>query len=457
MTPPLPLYIMVAEMDLQERFIKHVRQNRLFFAKERVGVALSGGSDSVALLHLLHSCAPVLDIHIRALHVEHGLRETSVDDMVLVQSLCQALNIPLHIHRANLKNIHTNVEQAAREVRYRFFEECARQYDLTKIAVAHHAQDRAETFLFNLLRGSGMSGLCAMGQVRGNIVRPLLIFSKEEIMDYIVAHNLPYATDETNANTEYTRNYIRHHILPQLNHINPKAVEHIHRTADILGEEDAYLSGVAEQQLKHCAQLSDGHIDIDIQILRQNHPVIIRRLLRLAMDQCFSLKNFEYVHIQQMLQLLENQSGSQIHLKGGILCRVEYGHLIVVLKNNIDTCHVKNYVVLSEMAATCADFSNKPANCEYVDGSKLPKDLILRTRRQGDYIYPLGMLGRKKLKDYLSDKKIPKHLRDNLQLLTSGSEVYIVFGVGISRKCAVFSHTEEIIKVVLNREGEYHA
>lgn len=439
---------------MTERFLEYVKQNNLIEQGDNVGVAVSGGSDSVALLHLLHESSDELGINIYALHVEHGIRgEDSINDMKFTQQLCDKLNIPLCFYQANIsKTPGVNLEQLARNIRYGFFNKCIEKYNLDKVAIAHHMNDRVETALLNLIRGSGMDGFCSMRIKRDKFIRPLLCFTKEEITSYLTSNNLSFVEDLSNKDTKYSRNKIRADILPKMSEINSDAVRSISRAIDLTDEENRFLDALAGSELEKIGLLSEKDITLNIPELSKLDTAIARRVIRLAMKQVFSLDSFEHKHLEQVLTLLRFESSKAVDLPFDLQCSVEYNNLHIK-QNDYYVLDPKNYFVLYEYVKS-ADFKNKAGNCEYLDPASFPaKPLELRTRVSGDYIYPFGMRGKKKLKDYLSDKKIPADDRNDLLLLADGNEVYVIFSVGISGRCALTPQTEKILKLSLEQLG----
>lgn len=221
----------------------------------KVLCAVSGGADSVCLLHWLSSHSEELEIEVEAAHFEHGIRgEESVRDMEFVMHLCEEWNIPLTVERALVPAYageHSlGIEEAARNLRYDFLYRTARKRGCTRIATAHNADDNVETVLFNLARGTGLSGLCGIPPVRDQIVRPLLTTSRREIEEYLSENGLPHVEDSTNENTEYSRNRIRREVVPVLRELNPNLEAAVSRMSGLLRSDEEYLDLLAGEFIK---------------------------------------------------------------------------------------------------------------------------------------------------------------------------------------------------------------
>ena len=218
----------------------------------RVLCAVSGGADSMCLLHWLHSNADAIGVSVAAAHFEHGIRgEESLRDMAFVQSACTEMGIALYIGRGNVPEYAEKkaigFEEAARELRYEFLEKTAEENGFDRIATAHNADDNAETVIFNLARGSGAAGLCGIPPVRGKIVRPLLETTRSEIENYLEANGIHHIEDSSNSSQQYSRNKIRLQVMPVLREINPGVSKAILRSGDMLREDNALLEKMADE------------------------------------------------------------------------------------------------------------------------------------------------------------------------------------------------------------------
>ncbi len=426
----------------------YVKQKLIQFGVKRgdvVGAAVSGGIDSMALLFALCNLREEMNIIIMAFHMEHGIRgERSVEDMRFVQRECEKLGVDCIVSQADVPGIAKSkglsLETAAREARYAFLDAQKAAY----IATAHHADDLAETVIMNLCRGSGLAGLCGIPEIRGRYIRPLLDVTREMIEGYVRQNGIDYVCDDTNTDTAYTRNYVRAEIIPRLKAVNEQAQSHIAKTVRLLAEDEDALKDAA-QRAGGIEWEQDG-VSIDIATLTAQPPAIQKRMVRLAMQKCFGLRDIELVHINDVLSLAQKSiSGKRIELGRGLTATVVYGKLRIgknkIKKYNnilIDFFGVGRYL-FKKMAVTCDIYEGSlkfAPGVEYFDMEAI-NGSCFRGRQEGDYIYPLGMTQKKRLSDYLSDKKVPLQQRDALMLMAKGSEIFWVVGVGVSERSKV--------------------
>lgn len=436
-----------------------IAENNLIPAGARIGAAVSGGADSMAMLHALIS----LGYDVLALHFEHGIREGSSEaDMRFAEQYCAERNIPFYCARANVPQelrSGESIETAARRLRYDFFARISQEQKIDLIATAHHADDNAETFLLNLLRGGGMRGLSGMSAKRPpNIIRPLLFARRSEIEAYCADHAIPFVTDETNLSDDYTRNYIRHEILPRLGKLNPNAPAAINRTQEILREEDDALAEYTDREFMEIAEVSDGRIILCLDKFRAMHRAMQRRLLRRAIAEVCPLADIEKQHIDTLLALAEKgETGKKFTLPKKFSAIVSYNSLIIAAKtyriNRIEVYPLADGATpvwdgarIESAPAEQVCFGKGTDSVQYFDGEALA-GAVLRTRRQGDTFRALGASGEKKLKDWLIDKKIPAEERDELILLARGSEILWIVGRAVSEQSKVRNDSRNIKKL----------
>ena len=283
-------------LNIKNNLLKY---NRLL-NDNKVMVALSGGADSVCLLYLLLEIKDEFNIILEACHVNHMLRgEQSDADEQFVRDLCKKLDIPLHVQRIDVKALqkkHQSLEEAAREARYSYFAETGNN---SIIATAHNADDNAETVLLNILRGTALKGLCGIPDVRGNIIRPLLEVTREEIITFLTEKSIPYVTDESNLSDEFTRNYLRIHVMPLLLRLNPSLLSAVTRMTDILRLDEEYLNEIAKNSYTG-----------DTKELLNLHPAILNRIISMFLTKNnISPSN---LRINGIVSILEN--GGKINL-----------------------------------------------------------------------------------------------------------------------------------------------
>ena len=394
---------------------------------DTVVCALSGGADSVALLHGLLAVKEECSIHVTAAHFNHCLRgEESDRDEAFVRELCAQWGVELTVGRGDPRSLSgKSLEEAARELRYAFL---LSQPGL--VATAHHGDDQVETVLLNLLRGTGLRGLCGMQPKQGRVIRPLLDVSRKEILDYIQTNDLSYCTDRTNEEDHALRNRLRHHVVPLLQRENPNLTETVGRMTGLLRQEEDFLQRQTEQLLKKAAR-EDGY---DCPVLLEADPVLRRRAIRSLLPN----PKPTMAHVEAVEQLLSCDHGSaSAELSGGFLARRTYGRLTFepvqearsfapTLLTAGETVQILNMEVsLTGPVTLSQPVDNKTAFAIRFD--KAPA-VQVRPRQTGDTIcLPVG---RKTLKKWMIDRKIPAHKRDSLPVFADEQGVFAVFGLG---------------------------
>jgi len=425
---------------MYKQIIQTIKTYNMLSYNDSILIALSGGADSVALLHVLMSLKEVLGIsRIYAVHINHGLRgEAAARDEQFVQDLCVPLSIPLEIYHADVKTLaqkeSLSIEEAGRKARYQHLQQAATHFGANKIATGHHQNDNAETIIMNLSRGAGLKGLCGIPYTNGNIIRPLLDISRAEIETYLTENNLTYITDETNTSDEYTRNRTRHTVLPTIEAaLNPNAAQTIAQNAALFHAEDEYLNEIAYQKYNDCRVSANT---LNIQKLSALHVAIARRVIRHAIAEISTLQNITANHIGQILELTQKKSGKEIHLPGLVVCK-EYSGISISLAQETQVFNAYplqldiptfipelNQTVIFSKTAPDITKNHKLLCTKSFDYDTITETLFLRTRRPGDKL-KLGKekLFTKKLQDYFTDKKIPKHKRDSIPIIASGNSV----------------------------------
>ena len=412
-------------------------------------VALSGGLDSVCLLHYLYEHAAAYQITLSAAHLDHGIRgEEAVRDALFCEKLCAEWGIPLYMERADVpalvKEHGGGVEEVARAVRYAFFRRIVAEKGVDAVATAHHLNDVAETVLFRLARGTSPAGMRAITEYEG-IVRPLLSVTRAELEAYADEKGLYHVQDSTNENVDYTRNYIRHTVFPALEKISPRAQEHFAHFAHLTAEDDAYLEGLACEKIVR--RLDEELVPIDLP-----DPLFFRACLH-CMRQS-EIYGYTSANFEEIARLRTAQSGKRVCLPNGRAAIREGGYVVFFLPELFGDeamtragispesyeCPFTNDVSLYTMPAPFAVTTVGREGALRVDLDAFPEGCVVRTRREGDFITPYG--GRQKsLKKFLTGRKISARLGRKLPLIASGSEVLVVVGVEISDMVKVTEKT----------------
>ena len=416
---------------------------------QTVAVALSGGSDSMALLHYMLNQKEKFPFNVVSINVEHGIRgENSIFDTNFVKSYCNKNNIPLvcysvdSVNHAKEKKL--SIEQSARVLRYECFYKAIESGVCDLVATAHHQSDNVETILFNLFRGTGLSGVSGIPQIlSGKIIRPFLSVSKKEIDDYINTNAIPFVMDETNLSNDYTRNIIRHKIVPEIVSVFPEAEKSIARFSEIAKLENEYLDRLAKSALF----ITENRAEIKLPC----EKAILNRAIILALKSLGLEKDWEKTYTDSVLSLLDKNNGTSIDLKKGVKAIREYNKLVFFKEEDRENQTLP--FALGEFKFVNRTISllkaQKIENLTdgfYADFDKIPNSALIRTKQNGDTFTKFGG-GTKKLSDYFTDKKIPLRLRNNIPVLANGNEVLAIFGMAISDKIKVDDKTETVIEI----------
>ena len=415
---------------------------------ETVAVALSGGGDSMALLHYMQNNANKYPFNVIAINIEHGIRgENSISDTNFVISYCKDNDIPLLTYSVDCiafaESNKLSLEQAGRILRYQIFNEAIKEGKCDKVATAHHLQDNVESVLFNLFRGTGLKGLSGIDeQFENKIIRPLLSVSKKEIEEYLTEFNIPHVVDQTNFDDKYTRNAIRLNILPEIEKVFPEVQNSISRFSEIAKLENDYMHSETLKSMRFL----DDKVEITLTI----HPALLSRASVLALKHLGVEKDWEKAHIDSIINLCALQNSKRVDLKNGVIAVKEYDK-ICFYKGAVKTDLTIPFALGEPLflGKKLVIKESKPTDLKkglYLDLDKIPKNASIRTRKDSDQFTKFGG-GTKSLNDYLTDKKIPLLERDSLPLLAVDNQVLAIFNLAVSDKVKVDEKTKTIIEI----------
>jgi tRNA(Ile)-lysidine synthase len=448
---------MAATSGLTAReFVAAVRRTLLRRAMvkggEAVVVAVSGGPDSMALLHSLARLSHSLDLSLHVAHFDHRLRDGSAQDAAFVGDAARKLSIPATIRGAvsTTRPRGLSPEEAARESRLAFLEEVADATGADRIATGHTLDDQAETVLMRVLVGGGMRGLSGIRPVRGRFIRPLIDVRRAETDAFCKALRLRPRVDPSNEDPAFLRNMLRHEVIPPVTEkVNARLPYVLARMADILRDEDEYLAERASEALS--ADVAEGEIRIPLGRFGDLHPALQRRVLR-------ALAPVEAEHIEAMRELaLGGRTGSAVDFPGPLNARVEYGWLILGRAPEVQRKAPASVELIvpgeTDLPAwglrLRAWVSSDPpdrwpdgrAAC-VLDASRVPSPLRVRRPKPGDRFRPLGMRGTKKLGDFFTDEKVPRSARSGVPLVAGGDAIVWVIGYRPDDRFAVGQRTK---------------
>ena len=466
-------------MSIKEKVKATIQRYALISPGDRVLVAVSGGPDSVALLHLLYDLREELELRLEVAHLQHGIRGAEAqEDARFVAELAQKLGLPFHLKEVNLRQIKSaagkgNLEALARAERYRFFEAVARERNLGKIATAHTQDDQAETVLMWLLRGSGLKGLGGMPpthQLDGTniesascpvVIRPLLGVSRTEIEEYLNERHLTFRLDRSNQDLSFLRNWIRLKLIPQLKEkMDRNLPSRLAQQAELIREEDDLLDALANAAINEI-RTAEG---MNRGSLLKHSKAMQRRLLRLWIEATRGhLRGLDFQHIEALLDLIaDGPPQGRLSIPGGWQLVKEYETLRLEKQSRRmgqqcacysyalhigEDLHIHEAGLMIQTRAISLPLPSLPDNLTEAvfDVASLAADLTLRNFRHGDRFQPLGMAGHKKVKELFIEKKLPLVVRASLPLLLLGDEVIWIPGYGRSELGKVTPATKAIL------------
>lgn len=419
---------------------------------DKLAVAVSGGMDSMVLLHAVKKSDILKSENLLAVNIEHGIRgEASRADSAFVESYCRDNGISFKGFSVDAVGYSAEkgltLEEGARELRRGIFLKLLSEGVCDKVALAHHRADQAETVLMRVIRGTGISGLVGMRAADGKIIRPLLDVSKREIEDYQRIYKVPYIVDESNFDDNFTRNKLRNEILPALESLSQDAEAGLVRLSRIAAETEDFLSACDNPVDVFCSRA-------EIRIISDEHKLLFKRRARRCFEALGAAKDIEERHLELICGLTALENGASLDMPYDIKVTREYDRIVFTKAfsqdNGFSTPFFIGKVAIGTNVFDIAKYNGEPLNKGELifDLDKIPETAVFRFRREGDRFTKFGG-GTKSLGDYLTDKKIPLRIRDNLTLCADGGDVLFIAGVEISDsvKRDKNSNNEKIYKI----------
>lgn len=448
-----------------DRFRKTMLKEGLLDEGQKLLVACSGGADSTALLHLLHQCGCAIEVA----HVNYQLRGKASDEgEAFVDQLCKDLDLPFHVKRFDTQDLadaaKVGIQELARKLRYEWFDSLAKKQGLTFIATAHHQDDKIESYLQHVLRGSSLSGFSSIPARRANVIRPLLNFTKKEILFFLSENQIQYIEDESNQKLDYTRNKIRHQLIPMMGEIHEGFEKNVLRQMQMFEELNLLYEGFMENMGQRVLSAEPGGLSID---LAQFQDLAFKRLLVMSLAPQYG---FELKRVDEWLDLVDSQNGKAIYSATHRVIKQRASLLITSLPATADSKEILihegqealelesegllllDYLDFSEELLREAK-NNKDENTAYFDAHRLSFPLVLRRPKTGDRFRALGMDGSQLLSDFFTQKKISQLEKEEALVLESAGEIIWIVGLRSAHTVRLTEETTRVLRLVQTKKA----
>ena len=456
----------------KDPFLSYIESKCLYFAKEKgilehgehVLCAVSGGIDSVSMLLILYALRSEMDITLSCAHLDHKLRPTSHEEAMFVRKTCEELNIPVVIGEEDVKRYDAfhpshSLEENAREVRYRFLNHVANDIKADKIAIAHNMDDSVETFFMRVIRGTDLKGITSIPVRAGKIIRPILCLSRNEIRKYVKIYNVRYVVDESNYDIRYTRNRVRHVLLPYVQReFDPKVKEHIYSLVNSLREVDEYVEQKAKEIYDRILTRNKAYVELDMKSVYNIESLLIRRVIALSLEHIRGIR-IERSKIDMIYDLIKGFKNGTVTLGAGFVASINYGKLkISISKPVAEFCKelnpgrnvVEELNCVINMEISKKDiFSPEEKDIAFFDADEMVLPIYVRNWKKGDRIEPFGMHGsQKKVQDVFTDNKIDRDKRQRIPIFVDGKgRILWVYGLKRSRLFPIKENTKKVLKI----------
>lgn len=462
-----------------QRILETIKNYNMIVEGDRVVVGVSGGPDSVCLLNILNSLKNSLNIKLYIAHIEHGFRgKASIEDAEFVKQLGHQMGIEVFIKYIDvpkfIEESGLSPEEAAREVRYDFYNQVLTKVGGNKVALGHNLDDQIETLIMRFLRGTGTKGLGGISPVRGDkFIRPLIETSRDDIMKFLNENNIKYRIDKTNLEDIYHRNSIRLRLIPLLEkEYNPNLKQTLARMVRIIREDNLYLEELAEiEYIKRSSKKREGIFLRELNIKSLPFPIKTRVMLKGIEEFKGSTKDVGLGHVLDVIALLESGTvGARVMLPEKMVIEKIYDGIYITDERGISN-KFKPYEYTFKIPGRCyVPESGTVLNTQVIsrdelkeiqedpligqfDYDKIKGNLKIRNKRPGDRFKPLGLKGTKKLKDFFIDEKVPVYIRNKTPLLVSGTDIVWVIGFRISDEYKITDNTKKILLVKGEEKG----
>lgn len=445
------------------KFKKFCTDQKLFAQGDKILVALSGGADSVLLLHFLIKLKSLHALQLVAVHLNHQLRgEESVRDRDFCVELCNSLNVELIVKELPVKEYSTvhkiSIEMAARDLRYQSLQNLLTELKYDKIATGHNLDDNAETVILNLIKGKGLKAVSGIPVKRDNLIRPLLSIAKKEIVRYLETIKSGFVTDSSNFESTYQRNLIRNEVFPLFEKINPRAGEALFRFSEMMHSLPASIIPT-----EPVTSSQDGKIlVIDLAAVKKSNEFNLYNELSIRFIELFSL-NLKFENFYTLNELFEAQSGKKISLGNNLIAVRTRDNVLVSVKNEEflpeidfnpgDTVEFGNFRISCHLSET-GDYNGcESKNVEYIDGDKIAGSLTVRPPKKGEWFLPVNGKGKRKVSDFFNDIKLEPSKKWSHPIVSSGDQIVWICGFRLDDRFKITNETKRIYKLEIETYG----
>ena len=448
---------------IEQKVLKFIDRHNLIAPDDMLLIALSGGPDSVFLLHFLKKFARRFKSNLIAVHINHQLRGFESDeDENFCKEVCKELGIRLHPLRIEVKEFakqnKLSIEEAARLLRYGEMSKIAEVNICNKIVTAHNMNDNTETVLLNLFKGTGLSGISGIPVQRQNIIRPLLRLTKEEILEYLHRNKIKYRIDRSNLSNEFQRNYIRNEIIPLIKMgVNPTLDEAVFRSSEIFRTSSTLVDRYIGRLFKDYVVFRKNKLEIDLKVLEHFGKEVIGEIFKICLRKYFS-HDYSFDDYLKLTKLACNQTGRQIQISKSLVALKERDKVLIYHKPEVElsgpiefkigtSVKIDGKKITCELVQKGEALFSKSKKCEFISGDDLDMDFVLRRWESGDRFIPLGMTGIKKVSDFLNEQKVPAGKKKEQLVLLNRNQIVWIVGLRIDNRYKILPATKRVYKL----------
>ena len=449
----------------EQKVLRFIDEKNLIEKDDRILVALSGGPDSVFLLHFLNKYSNKFKISLAAIHINHGLRgKAASSDENFCKILTKKLGVRFYFVKRNVKalakKLKVSIEEAGRLIRYEEFEKLSAKEGFTKIATAHIADDNAETVLLNLIKGTGLNGISGIPYSRGKIIRPLFVLTKEEIVQYLKFYKINYRTDLTNLQSDYERNFLRNEIIPLIKkRLNPSLESTLLKSSAVFKEINNFVKKKLKDEIDNLILKKDDTLSILLSNLKNIESELRGEAIRLVFEKEYKIQ-LSFDEVKKIFSLIEKQPGRSINLQGKLKVVRERNELVVVnQKKDVkleplvissgDSVRVNDKLISIKEVTTKEKQFDSDKNIEFINGDKTKSKFMLRRWQPGDRFIPLGMKGSKKVSDFLSEQKLSTYNKKDQMILTNDNRIVWIIGLRLDNRFRITPQTKKIYELCI--------